>query len=422
MGDRTYSFRRLTLIDKLFNIYLVLLPILQYYKSFVPSMNMATFLAAVFIPLFVIDSKGKMTFYNRLIPIVIYLLFVTFNVILTSYMFEYDILTTNIMEYLRMLMLVFSILILGAPHFDCDYALSVLEKVLIASVCFMVIQLFFIYVVHRPITGNIPALVTNKKYRIAKDRVSGFYMEPAAYAQSALLYIVFKVFSKGKKSRTDIVCISVVVGGILLSGSGQGYAFLLVVLLMWIVRYFFLTGFSANKAIKGVLAILLILLAVSLLMRTSYGQHAVSRIVSEDSGNILEGVGGKALRGRTYTNNMFFNLSPQQQVWGVGFGNVDQIAENYYINSLHYYLIEGGYVALGVMITILVITFLRGDLRIRLFAILYCIMIYFTGCARPMMLCFFFMFMLMGREDRFIVLEEDEEEDEYAYPTRFITE
>lgn len=416
MGDQFIIRRRLTIVDKLFNIYLVLLPILQYYKSPVPSLNMATFLAVVFIPVLLLDTKGKVNFYSRLIPIVIYVIFITFNIILTSSLYQYNIVSNNLMDYLRLLLLVVSILFIGAGHFDCDYALSVMEKVLIASACYMVIQLFFYFALKHPITGNIPALVTSEEYKTLKDRVTGFYMEPAAYAQSAILYVVFMVFRKTELTKNEIIKIAVVIGGILISGSGQGYAFLVVVAIMWVIRYFFFNGMSANKTIKGVLIILLILLAGFILMRTSYGQNAVSRITSENSDDIFSSLGGKAMAGRTYTNKMFFALSPEEQLWGVGFGNGTQIYEHYYVNSLYYYLIEGGYVAIGVLIAMMVITIIRGDLRIRLFSALYIIMFFFTGCARPMMICFFFMFMLMGREDRFITIgDEDDDEDEEIY-------
>ena len=42
----------------------------------------------------------------------------------------------------------------------------------------------------------------------------------------------------------------------------------------------------------------------------------------------------------------------------------------------------------------LFIVFVRGDIGVRVFTIIYLVMFYFTGCGRPMMICYYFMFLM----------------------------
>lgn len=385
-------------LTKLFSVYVILLPILQYYKSPIPIFNMATFLSIVFMISFVVENKGKLRILKRHSIAFLYILFVTINIIITQAQLNYPI-SDNILDYLRTLLLIISILVLGTAYFDYRFALSALEKVLMASACFMVIQLFFYYVLHRPITGNIPVLVTNAGYQIAKERVAGFYMEPAAYSQSALLFLTFRLFGKEQRDRTKIKNSIIIILGILLSGSGQGYAFLMLLAIMWLLYTFFFSGLNTKKMINGIAILLLIIVGIFFVLQTSYGQYVVSRILPDESSSVFDQIGGSALSGRTYTNKLFYTLSETQQLWGVGFGRSESVVGKYYINSLFFYLIECGYISMGVWAIIILHVFRNGDIRTRFFALLYIIMFYFSGCGKPMMMCYFFSFLILGKDE-----------------------
>ena len=387
---------RRTRITKIFSIYVILLPILQYYKSPIPIFNMATFLAIVFMFVFIVDSKGKIRIFKRHTTVFLYLVFITFNTLITHAQIHYP-LNDNILDYLRMLLLVISILGLGTAYFDYKYALSALEKVLIASAFFMVIQLFFYYILGKPITGNIPALVTNSGYGSGKQRAAGFYMEPAAFAQSAVLFLSFRLFGNNKISKKELKNNFIIILGVLLSGSGQGYFFLLLLAIMWLLYTFFFSGMNTKKMMNGIAILFLIIIIGVIVLQTPYGQYAVSRILPDESSTLYDQIGGIALSGRTYTNKKFYTLPQLQQLWGVGFGRSEAVVGSYYINSLYYYLIECGYISIGIWAIILLIIIKNGDLRIRAFTLFYIIMFYFTGCARPMMLCYYFSFLILGK-------------------------
>ena len=82
---------------------------------------------------------------------------------------------------------------------------------------------------------------------------------------------------------------------------------------------------------------------------------------------------------------------------GVGFGlsqTVIPTEEIAYINTLYVHLIECGYFSIAVWAVMLIYMFRKGDTEVRTFLILYSIMMIFTGMGRPMMICYFFSFLL----------------------------
>lgn len=378
---------------KLFSIYIALLPILQYYKSPLSFFNMATFLSVLFFVYFIINSRGKSICSNQIKPIIVYLVFITMNIFITTIKYNYS-LKENALDYLRTVLLLSTVFMLGKSYFDYKYAMAALEKVLIFSSFFMVVQLICIYILHHPITGNISFLVSNTGYQTAKERVSGFYMEPAAYAQSAILYLSLSIFEKKSIDSNKYKIIGIIAFGIILSGSGQGYIFAGMLLLMWFFYNMFFSGLTKGKILKGVGLIVLILIVGIAVSRTNYGQYVLSRILPDESSSVFNRFGGSALSGRTYTNKLFYDLSSTQQFWGVGFGRADTVTRGYYVNSLFYYLIECGYISILIWTLMIFSVFVKGDTGVRAFSIIYLLMFYFTGCGRPMMICYYFMFLI----------------------------
>jgi hypothetical protein len=389
-GKRIYG------IEKWFSVFVCTLPITQYYKSPIPVFNLATCLSLLFFIYFL--CKQKFIIYRTSVTSTAYIFaaFITINVILTFIIYNRSVQFSPLMEFLRLLLLVGSLLILGGRYFRRDYALHVLEIILIASACFMVVQFICYYALHRPITGNIPFLVTNVGYRTARERPTGFYMEPAAYAQSAIMFLCFKLFGKTKIAKPEIVRMCIIIAGILLSGSGQGYMFLALVLTMWIMYRTFFSPISSHNALKGLVIIGCIFIVLSLVLRSSYGQYVLSRIVNEESDGVLRSIGGSALSGRTYTNRFFDMLSNQQKWLGLGFGHGNEVLNGYYVNSLYYYLIECGYLSIAAWGLIVFSILKRAELPVKAFLIIYVIMFYFTGCAKSMMFCYYALFMLAG--------------------------
>ena len=381
-------------LTKLFSAYVVSLPITQYYKSPLSVFNFATFMVFVFFVIFMIRAKGIIVLDKRSFPIFLFMIFITINLIVTAILYHISIAQMSILDYFRSILLLVTIIVLGSKYFDRGYALKILEMLLLASTFYMLLQLILKNVFHHPISGNIGSLVTKSAYAGAKIRPSGFYMEPAAFAQGAMIYISFMLFGKEdftKKDKAKLICVMV---GILFSGSGQGYALLALILFMWFLYHMFFKSISKKTILKGALVILVSVLALGIVLRTSYGQFVISRIINEERETGGISLGGKALSGRTYTNRFFYALSSLQQITGVGFGRSESVVGDYYINSLYYYLIECGYISIAIWIIMGIMVFKRGNISVKVFTLIYAIMFYFSGCGRPMMICYYFMFLL----------------------------
>ena len=382
-------------IKSIFSIYVVLLPIIQYYKSPLSGFNLATFLAMVWFVVFALHSRGRLAFQKRLTPINLYVAWLVFDMLLMWIGYDYSVSELNIKNFFRIMLLMTSLLYLGTPYFDVNRAVRFLEKLLIASTFYMVAQHGARELLQISLLSTIPALIRKEGYLNGSLRASGFFMEPAGYAQACMIYLSFRLFAKQRWEKKDFYKLFIILLGMILSGSGQGYALLAVIFAL-----FYLNRFSRKSMSRRRFALLLVLfiglmIAVAAVSMTPYGQYALSRVYLNKYGEVS--FGGQALAGRTYTNKYFFALDSLQKLWGVGVGSTGRITTGY-INSLFFYLLEGGYVVIGVWALMLATIFRRGNASVRVYCILYGIMFTFTGCGRAMMLCHAFPFMLHGND------------------------
>lgn len=388
VNDRTVEQEYIPRMSKVFSVYVVLLPILQYYKSPLSSFNLATFLTIILFPILLFSQHGNIKWYANLLPINVYTLFITFNVVLTTILYKYPISMEYDGAYLRMLLLFVSILYLGQFYFNVEYATRALEILLIVSAAFMVIQFVSSFVLGYYITGKINALVTLEDYT-SISRVTGFYMEPAQYSQSATLYLSLRLFSADEKS--NVRKILIVILGVVMSGSGQGYFFLVMIGAFYLLEYN--KHLNSRKLLYGMMFFCVFVILAIIVTKIPYVKTAISRIIPSETGVL----GGAALAGRTYTNKYYMLLSPIQKRWGVGFGLVQTAIPSSkfaYVNTLYVHLIECGYVSIAIWIMMLLYCFIKSAREIRVFLILYTIMLYFSGMGRPMMICYFFSFIL----------------------------
>lgn len=387
----------LSRLERFFTAFVVFIPIFQYYKSPVPGLNLATFLALCFFAWFLLARPKPSRPRQRLLsPVWIYLGFHTFNVVATSLLYNYPLLDPHLLVYVRAVLLVLPILVLGGRFFDFPFAMSILEKLLLASILWMLVQMVFAHVLGHPITGNIPALVTNEGYKMARERPTGFYMEPSEFAKNAIMYLCFTLFGAKSLSRRETRKVLAIVGGIALSGSGMGYAFLFVGFVAWIMYNVFFTAMTSGKLVGGIALIALLLAATWAFLQTPMGQFAFSRIVSEDGDGRLGYWGGQGLSGRTYTNEMFNDLSNVQKFWGIGMGHDSDVLEDHYRNSLTSFLVTCGYLSIPVWLAMFAVVFLHGDLRFKIFVVVYALLCCISASAGAMGFSYFFSFLLSG--------------------------
>lgn len=384
-------------IGVIFSCYVVLIPILEYYKSPLDGFNMATFLAMAFLVLFAvlvgtrIAREWKISLDGRMIPVWVYIAFMTFSVLICFSLYDYKYTWDNLSSYVRLLVLFFSILVLGHHYFDFSVAMKFLEKLLVFCALLIFVQDVLFIFFDIGVNINIPSLLMNRSYAVYPGRPGGLYMEPAHYAQSAVLYICMFMFGNRKALNLSWKSFVIIGLGVVASGSGQGYLVLGLVYFLWVLDQIRLKNVTSQRLILASLSVVAVASACFVLLQIPFFEGVVSRFMGEDGS-----LGGLALKGRTYTNALFKKLSETQQLFGVGFGFTKVVTVGY-VNSLYSHLIQCGYLSLIPLGVIFAYLFFKGSSYVKAFTVLYAVMICFSGVATPMALCFYLSFLLFER-------------------------
>lgn len=354
-------------VNTFFTISLILTPVLECYQSPLSSMNMATFLM---MPLFVllvlkkIVLKKSVTGEHLPIILLLYPFLILLNLVATN------TLATDYVTYFRSLLWFFTVFVFGRFCYTENGFFGLYRKIILVASVLIIIQGFADYLLGHPFKIWIPSMLRTESYLESSEdlyRPCAFYLEPAHFSQSAILYLSYIIFGIRAKHdyRPQLKEILFVSVAIIISGSGQGYIYLGLLYSFWVLKM--LKERSSGKMIT--LFVLSSLILVFLLLNTSIGQYALSRILPSDE----YGVGGKALAGRTYGFTVLETLK-QSQVWmGVGAYSASKYTEAYltsYISTLFTLGILG-----LIYYTILVLYFFRkGAPYTKVFMILYSIM------------------------------------------------
>lgn len=386
-----------------FSSYVAVIPILQYYKSPISLFNLATFLGILFGIIFLISSIQKNKIPKLHFAFIFYICFLSINVIYVAYITRIKLSLDYLDVYFRMLILILSILWLGSSFFNYKIAFKTLRIVLSISAILMVFQLFFHHIFGIQITEKIPALLTSPSYGIVGGRPEGLYMEPAHYAQSAILYLCWALFGENKNSKINWKYIIIITTGIIISGSGQGYLFIILLYVTW---YFMSLRKSKKQIVMSILFVIIFFISLTMLSNLGIVQMALERVIYENGK-----LGGQALDGRTWSNKYFLNLPDAQKWYGIGFGQKSQYTSAY-MNGVYELLFQCGYPAFAVIFILLFSGLKQKERYKRIYTLLYAILINFAAFLSPMMLCFVFSFLLSKGS---IELEGENKGQRYDY-------
>lgn len=372
-------------IIKFFSIYIVLIPILQYYKSPISSLNLATLIAVLFVPVFLLVSINKPRVKNEntaLFPMVIYFLFITINVIVTMNLYNYSFSWGNLSAYFRLVLLFVSLFFLGYAFFDVAIAIKAMENILVFAAFAIIVHTVLFSAANIDFNFIAKSLLTDTIEIQRSARSGGIYMEPAHYAQSTTIYLCMFLFSPNVSKLLSKKKAIFIVVGMVVSGSGQGYLMLALIYGIWLMKKIMNKKITIRKILIIVGSLLVIFVLALILLQIPFFQNAVSRLISDDGS-----LGGTALSGRTYTNKFFDRLSDVQKWYGVGFGHLKDITLGY-CNSMYSHLIQCGYLSMVIFGFVCIYYWLKGPMSLKAHVLLYVVMFYFTSMASPMMLCF----------------------------------
>lgn len=218
-------------------------------------------------------------------------------------------------------------------------------------------------------------------------RASSFFIEPAAFVQYVLLYLVILLFKSGKKDKHENVEILLISASIILSGSGQGLILLGVSFTLW---YLSRTTLAKKISMLRIICALAVPVALYFVARFVFSlevvQNNLERIVGDNG--IISGYATQArMVGYRYLNEL------KGIFWliGKGYGNVPR---NIYFPSVAYTIYSSGAVGIGMVALLMLWLFFRCKSYGRAFTVIYCILIAGTTAFFGCNICFYLPFVL----------------------------
>lgn len=383
-------------MKKVFTSLVICLPILTVYKSPVPGVDLATLLMLLFA--FVYFLSGRLKFINIKSPLLFFLLFLLF-LSSVSFMLQGVISDIALLRTGKLLFLVLFVFVIGYDNlFDKEFAIKALNAVTAAAAIYIILQTVAYHLFGLLLPSGILPLVTDEAYsalnyaQIAKSfyRPSSFFIEPAYFAQYAMLGLCINIFGF-KKSRLchNLKMALLISAGIILSASGQGVLLAAFLWLFWLVQRLIFTNFSVKK--------LFILLAVAgagivfipMLLETELVSKTLSRVFDTNTA-----MGGNALLARTHGYSHFQSLPLLYKTIGVGYGNVPP---GVYLNGAAYILYTLGISGAAVMLFLFADAFVKGKPFGRVFLAAMFGMLLVANIFTAAYLCFYFSFIYIGR-------------------------
>lgn len=321
--------------DKLYTATMILLPPMNVYRSFIPSVELGTSIILLCTIIFLLQPRKERVGLDKMWGgvLVIFLVCTVFSTSLnTDYSMRY------FFRYLKIVVIVVSILFCGKDHFKYDYGINILKKFSIACSVFITIQTVFSFVgIHIP--GVINALISlgednnSTDFNDAIYRPCAFFFEPAHFACYQFVFLSYLLSHEDVKKKNQIILLTLL--GIFLSTSGIGYV---ITPLLFMISYVLNPYRNGNKRV--ILYTLFILAGfVFLAYNTSIGQNTLGRFIDS------EGQIGGAASGRLESGaNLLFDALPDNlRLLGCGFG---YRPEDVYFPSLYAILYGDGYIGL----------------------------------------------------------------------------
>lgn len=384
-------------VSCIFSAYVVIIPVIQYYKSPFSFFNLATFFALIFglcFALYSCSSTTKKAFVIKMehSTILLYILFLWINVVITSYLYSYNISWQNLSTVLRATIIIVGLVIFGSDFFDLSKARKALMYlVLISSILIIFQNVVYIFTGNR-IVFIVKNLLSNSGYGENVLRFSGIYMEPAHFAQSATIYLIISLFIPGSKQFRLTRVHIIIIAGIILSGSGQGYLYLTVFILFSIGYYLYITKATKERVLKVLFVVLFLSVLIAIVLNLSIVKLGLSRLYSDDGS-----IGGVALAGRTWTNDKFSQL-PEIQKWtGVGYGHLHLVTTGY-VNGMYSSLMQCGYPSLFFLYYIFYKSLFKMKITNRIITVLFIGLTSYAGVTEPTILSLFVLFAYANYE------------------------
>ena len=342
---------------------LIMLPVFEYYASFIKALDLASFLVIAYFIFFSFSGQMRSS-WNCILLLGMYIILampvsiVAFKgEMLTGYSDAGQIL----LRVFKLTALFFIIFACGVyKKFNLKTAIKIMSLIVYVTTAFIIVQRIS-YSLGHEIINPLDRFVRYGREETVSQGASGFYrpsslfFEPAHLAQYVLFYICLRLFDENRTKQNifDSICGSV---AIVCSTSGQG-------ILMLVVLYIIFSFTYVNKNIFKTLGMLsLIILGSIFLYKFDFVAKAMNRIFTGDfeSSAVSYRIG--------YGLDLFRSLPLALKVFGCGFGNVPV---GVYFNGLEYVLNTLGVLGLLIVLLLLAANFLRVKFAGKVIVLVY---------------------------------------------------
>lgn len=406
-------------VEKIYIAGVLLLPILHLYK-FAGSFSFADITIVFLVSLVFINNKFVICFTHNTRKLRVYILWLVISwiigsVIITAYGISQNMFANSLFSALRVCLYYIASVVLSHEirENSWDYLMK-LYKYMVAVTTIVLLGQFIVHM----FTGRIllgyfqflPLMNTNvdaesliRLNTYAVYRPYSVFTEPGMYVRYVIPYVILVMFKKENAERLlplQLVGLGVIVIACLLSGSGQGFAVLCLIFIVYFVNFV-----RKGKIPKRWIFVFVMLIAAAIYYSTTENFYQIIvRLDPNNAGTNFSSFGIRIFRGFI----VYSMLPIASQIVGIGFGNQDAVlntlnistqfdqANNLgYMNSAAYTLVNAGVIGFVLFMWVFIrIIINKGTcLTAKVFSIVLIALSFIGGTTTSVMGIMFFTLM-----------------------------
>lgn len=327
------------MLNKMYTILIVLFPILSVYQTIFNKISFADIIMIILFPIFLffIIKKNKITIRKENRKIIAFAIYLILTMLIQC------ILNTgvNVISTIRFVMYML-FLVIGNEYFDLKFGIKLIKITTLLISIYVILQYIVFVLFSRTLPWYIKlfnvmdenfVLKSNSEHYMEFYRPTGVFMEPTHYAQYALIYFIYLLFSE-EKVKHRVIQILIITIGILCSGSSMG---LIIILISIFMMFCYNKTFNMTKKIT---IIFIIILGICFLLKIPYFSKIVTRVIGTDQAGLLSG----AAVGYRFNGATEFLMEEKDLIYiliGTGRGT-----EQSYLTGIFYLLKNNGLIGL----------------------------------------------------------------------------
>ena len=316
-------------LDRMFSLFVILLPILYQYRSFLDQISLGEFILVPFILLFLLLDCKRRTLYVAKRELFFYIPVIIISFFLVP--FDYYSIADNLTVFARIIYYLLLILV-ARNHFYWVAIKPAYFRIVEISVVYLYIQFVYTkltgdylptYISYNLINPSETVAGSLQIYYSKNFRPSSFFLEPSYFALYCLPYLCLKPYSKGKATKFLILFVTF---SMILSSATSGIVASAVVILYIVIEW--LASRGVRKFISLFVVIIFFLCFISYVLTLQSELYGIQRLQ-----NTLR-FGGSLNYRITRGIYIFSELPFIHKILGVGLNNIQPYMEYHNLSTM----------------------------------------------------------------------------------------